>query len=485
MNIVSKTTLFLFLITCTLNACKKDNYINQDIYEQNDAFFKRNNSIQSNQKRASSLELAQGPDLIDTIINELKMIDLEKKFANTVVKKYGLPKWEIALRIRNSNTYNSVFIPIVDSNGKVDEILFAYQDNKKKLVYKFINRNTNQYKLPELGNPEKTIFIQNTLKGIFDYFEGVFKSDIATQNNNKKTTFSVKANDYITVYCWYYTWAYSEPNGTVTVGTTNYEQCVYKIIVTTPIAGDIINDNSVPPPSSSPSDYTNPYTDPCAQAAKNVAEANTLKQDQSFINAINEIKTAASDGKEHTVSFGRTDDNEIIKSEIKTDGNVGNATVYTGLTNYFADIHNHPNNAKPSSLDLYYLVNSHQNYEKLNTRFVLMGNGELYALTITDYSKAANFISKYPLTEYVTPYGKFYDFPGNLRNQMYDIHDELISQDYNDLDANCFALAYLLNNNDTGLALLKYENNSFNRQSINGYLNESANNITYTKNNCN
>lgn len=86
MNIVSKTTLFLFLITCTLNACKKDNYINQDIYEQNDAFFKRNNSIQSNQKRASSLELAQGPDLIDTIINELKMIDLEKKFANTVVK---------------------------------------------------------------------------------------------------------------------------------------------------------------------------------------------------------------------------------------------------------------------------------------------------------------------------------------------------------------------------------------------------------------
>lgn len=483
MNVVSKTTLFLFLITCTLNACKKDNYINQDIYEQNDAFFKRNNSIQSNQKRASSLELAQGPDLIDTIINELKILDLEKRFANTVVKKYGLPKWESALRIRNSNTYSSVFIPIVDSNGKVDEILFAYQDNKKKLVYKFINRNTNQYKLPEHGNPEKTFFTQNTLKGIFDYFEGVFKSDIATQNNNKKTTFSVKANDYYVIYCWYYTYGYQDGAGTYVVNTNFYgQQCVSFIVVTTPIAGDIINDNSVPPPSSSPSDYTNTYTDPCAQAAKNVAEANTLKQDQSFINAINEIKTAASDGKEHTVSFGKTSDNDIIKSEIKTSGNIGSANVYTGLTNYFADIHNHPNNSKPSTRDLYYLVNSHQNYEKLNTRFVLMGNGELYALTITDYSKAASFIAKYPLEE--NPPG-FFDFPKILSDEMFEIHDALVIQNYSDLDANCFALAHILNNNNTGLALLKYENNSFKRQSINSYLNESTNQTTYTKNNCN
>lgn len=479
MNVVSKTTLFLFLITCTLNACKKINYLNQDIYEQNDAFFKRNNSIQSNQKRASSLELAQGPDLIDTIINELKMLDLEKRFANTVVKKYGLPKWESALRIRNSNTYSSVFIPIVDSNGKVDEILFAYQDNKKKLVYKFINRNTNQYKLPEHGNPEKTIFTQKTLKGIFDHFESLFKSDIAIQNNNKKTTFSVKANDYITVYCWYYTWAYSEPNGTVTVGTTNYEQCVYKIIVTTPIAGDIINDNSIPPPSSSPSDYTNPYTDPCAKAAKNVTDANTLKQDQSFINAINEIKSAASDGNEHTVSFGKTSDNDIIKSEIKTSGNIGSANVYTGLTNYFADIHNHSNNSRPSTGDLYKLVNLHQNFENLTTRFVLMGNGELYALTITDYSKAVSFVQKYPFN-----YNEN-EFPETLLLKMLDLQNALTSQGYSLLEAQCFSFANILNSHDSGLALLKYENNSFKRQSIDSYFNESTNQTTYIKNNCN
>ena len=119
MNIFSKTALFLIIIICTLNACRKDNYISQEIYEQNDGFFKRNNSIQSNQKRASALELVKGPDLIDTIINELKMLDLEKRFANTVVKKYGLPKWDSNLRIKNSNAYSSVFIPIVDSNGKV------------------------------------------------------------------------------------------------------------------------------------------------------------------------------------------------------------------------------------------------------------------------------------------------------------------------------------------------------------------------------
>jgi len=487
MNIVSKKITLFILIICTLYACKKEVNVDQAIYEQNDMFFLRHNSNQSNQKKTSSLETIKVPDLIDTIINELKKLDLEKRFSNTVVKKYGLPKWENALKVSNFNKYSSVFIPIADSIGKVNELLFAYQDNKMRLVYKFINKNTLQIKLPEHGNPQNTTFTRKTLIGIFNTLEGKVQNDLSILNINKKTSFSIKSNSFeIIEFCWHYTWSWNELDGTVGVGTSTNQQCFYKIRITTPIAGDIINDNSVPPPSSgTPSDYTNPIKDPCAQAAKNVAEANSLSQNQNFINAVKEIQTAALDGNEHSISFGRTSDNEIIRSEIKTDGNIGNTRANTGIENYYADIHNHPNNAKPSTQDLYNLVRTRQNHENYNTRFVLMKNGEVYALTITDYAQASNFIANYPLTEYNIDTVKYYDFPENLRNQMYDIHDELISQDYNDLDANCFALAEILNKNNTGIALLKYENNSFKRQSINGYLNESKNNIIYTKNNCN
>ncbi|MFM2393163.1 MAG: hypothetical protein RLZZ546_1145 [Bacteroidota bacterium] len=485
MNLVPKKTTLFILIICTLYACNKEAFVDQPIYEQNEMFFLRNNSIQNNQNKASSLEIIKGPDLIDTIIKELKKLDLEKRFANTVVKKYGLPKWENALKVSNSNTYSSVFIPIADSNGKVNEILFAYQDNKNELNYKFINKNTYQNKLPEHGNPENTTFTRKSLIGIFNTLEEKVQNDLLILNNKQKTSFSIKANSIeIFEFCWHYTWSWHEIDGKVGVGTSTNQQCFYKIIITTPIAGDIIKDNSVPPPSSgNPSDYTNPIKDPCAQAAKNVAEANTLSQDKNFIDAVKEIQTAsADDGNEHSISFGRTRDNEIIKSEIKTDGKSGQTSVYTGLENYYADIHNHPNNAKPSTRDLYGLVRTRQNYENYNTRFVLMANGEIFALTITDYSKASNFIAKYPETKDANG---FYDFPANLRDEMYNIRDALVLQDFEDLDANCFALADILNKYDAGIALLKYENNTFKRQSIFGTLDESTNKKNYTKNNCN
>jgi hypothetical protein len=486
MKYILKIYVVFILIFFLLISCKKENFISQPIYEQNEAFFLRNNS--SNQKKASSLETIKGPDLIDTIINELKKLDLEKRFANTVVTKYGLPKWENVLKVSNGNRYSSVFIPIADSNGKVNELIFAYQDNKKKLVYKFINKKTIQIKLPEHGNPENTIFTKKTLIGIFNTLEGKIQNDLSILNNNKKTSFSIKSNSIeIIEFCWHYTWSWYEIDGTVGVGTSTNQQCFYKIRITTPIAGDIINDNSVPPPSSgTPSDYTNPIKDPCAQATKNVAEANTLSQNKNFLDAVKDIQTAsADDGNEHSISFGRTSDNEIIKSEIKTDGKGGQTSVYTGLENYYADIHNHPNNAKPSTRDLYGLVRTRQNHENYNTRFVLMANGEVYALTITDYAQASNFIAKYPLTEYKINNVSFYDFPESLTFDMDNIRNALVLQDFKDLDADCFALAEILNKNNTGITLLKYENNTFKRQSIFGTLDESTNKINYIKNNCN
>jgi len=488
MNIGSKKTILIALIICMFYACKKETYVDQPIYEQNEAFFLRNNSIQSNQKKASSLETIQGPDLIDTIINELKKLDLEKRFANTVVIKYGLPKWENVLKVSNGNKYSSVFIPIADSNGKVNELIFAFQDNKKKLVYKFINKKTIQIKLPEHGNPENTIFTKKTLIGIFNTLEGKIQNDLSILNNNKKTSFSIMPNSIeIFEFCWHYTWSWIEINGLVGVGTSTNQQCFYKIRITTPIAGDIINDNSVPPPSSgTPSDYTNPIKDPCAQAAKNVAEANTLSQNKNFIDAVKNIQTASAvDGNEHSISFGRTSDNEIIKSEIITDGSSLKTSVYTGIENYYADIHNHPNNSKPSTQDLYGLVRTRQNHENYNTRFILMNSGELYALTITDYAQASNFIAKYPLTEYYVNNVIYYDFPKSLTDNMDNISESLIRQDFEELEANCLALAEILNKNNTGIALLKYENNSFKRQSIIGDFNEITNKTIYTKNNCN
>jgi hypothetical protein len=121
----------------------------------------------------------------------------------------------------------------------------------------------------------------------------------------------------------------------------------------------------------------------------------------------------------------------------------------------------------------------HQNFENLTTRFVLMGNGELYALTITDYSKAVSFVQKYPFN-----YNEN-EFPETLLLKMLDLQNALTSQGFSLLEAQCFSFANILNSNDSGLALLKYENNIFKRQSIDSYFNESTNQTTYIKNNCN
>ena len=151
------------------------------------------------------------------------------RFSGNLVSKIGIPYWDYSMKIKNENNNYSLITPVLDSLGNVENFILCYQNNKKDLIIKIINRRTSQEKIPKYGNANATSFTTSTINGIFENFNYKIKEDLySTKSTKKILSDNIKkpSDVYVSYVCWYY----------VTAGIGYYEttntQCAFKIVIT-------------------------------------------------------------------------------------------------------------------------------------------------------------------------------------------------------------------------------------------------------------
>lgn len=218
-------------------------------------------------------------------------------------------------------------------------------------------------------------------------------------------------------------------------------------------------------------------SDSCAstQAANATNFANNNSQ---FITSKDSIITAASDGKEHAIRFGKDANGNIVTSTMSSGTNTSGTI--SSVTNSFGDIHNHINNLPPSAGDLYGLMKLYQGNSKYLTRYIVTGNGTVYALVVTDATSLGNFLNQYP-SIHISGYSP--EFPDALLDNYNNIYQEQ-KFSVGDQVANEMALAYVLDTYNVGVALLKQDTSGTFRK-LNTTTTIIGGNTTYTQKACN
>jgi len=198
-----------------------------------------------------------------------------------------------------------------------------------------------------------------------------------------------------------------------------------------------------------------PQPDPCTEAKALADKATTLSKNTKYTTAKSNIQTAASDGKEHGITFGK-DANGNITISAMTTGTGISAPVNISWPGAFADLHNHPTNLPPSPGDLYGIVSLNNVHSGYDTRMVVTPDGSVYALIIINPSLAAQFIIDHPKVQI----GDFPpDFPDPVFTDFDDAKIQLQMQGFSNLIAEQMAMAFVLEKYKSGMALLKQDSN--------------------------
>lgn len=276
-----------------------------------------------------------------------------------------------------------------------------------------------------------------------------------------------------------------EPKNNYVQQPVDEEPCVdHFLIYSNTSTGEIIDivqlpstGNCAPNDGSQGSGGSPAPSDSCASSIAANA-TNFAKNNLEFVASKNSIITAASDGKEHGIGFGKDANGNIVTSSMSTGTNTYSAI--SSVTNSFGDIHNHINNIPPSSGDLYGLMKLHQGNSKYMTRYIVTGNGTVYALVVTDATSLGNFLNQYP-SLHIAGYSP--DFPDALLDNYNNIYQEQ-KFSVGDQVANEMALAYVLDTYNAGVALLKQDESGIFKK-LNTTVTINAGNTTYTQKICN
>ncbi|MBG6061036.1 hypothetical protein IWX83_000810 [Flavobacterium sp. CG_9.1] len=182
--------------------------------------------------------------------------------------------------------------------------------------------------------------------------------------------------------------------------------------------------------------------DPCL-VAKNISSD---AQSSIFLSAKTSIEIASSNGLEHSITLGRDASGNITQSPIRTGGQNAVA-VNTSWTGAFASIHNHPNNTQLSAGDIYSSIKLNTMNSDFTTSYI-MTNGQVYAIVISDLALAQAFEATYPADQLP---GFNPEFPDILFNQL----QALVTSMGSSIDGRTEAIAFLLNQYNAGITLLK------------------------------
>lgn len=245
-----------------------------------------------------------------------------------------------------------------------------------------------------------------------------------------------------------------------------------EVIIPSPGGGPVIppSNPSVPiPPITVIPPPPSPQQEKCQKAAAGSQKATDLSKTAKFSAAKQDILNGfAQNGGENGVGFGsNTPDGSVDATGLQqlgaTSGNINNPFSYPT-----ADMHNHPQNTPPSAGDVYSMMSYYNQHNTFNTRYVILPNGTVYALIITNADAFANFLSNYPPNQ----------IPGSAPN--------FSGAAYNDWDDAFFygsaetALSYVLDKYNAGIALTKMDaNGNFKKLNV-----TNNGNNTYTKSDC-
>ena len=222
-----------------------------------------------------------------------------------------------------------------------------------------------------------------------------------------------------------------------------------------------------------------PKPDPCATAQ--AANATNIAKTSGYAMGLFDVKAAAGDGKEHSVALNSVS-GIVSSSSITTSGETSTLVPVTNTT--IATIHNHPTNVPPSAGDVYTLdsIVVVQHHSSCTTSYVVLPNGTVYALVMTDPDAAAAFMTNYPESQ-IPGYSP--DFPGTLAdefNTCYQYFKQSLGETQEMSDA--AALAFMLDKYNTGVALLKQNSDgSFSKLGA-IQTGGSGDDATYSQNNC-
>ncbi|WP_100077061.1 hypothetical protein [Chryseobacterium camelliae] len=209
--------------------------------------------------------------------------------------------------------------------------------------------------------------------------------------------------------------------------------------------------NPTPPPIPPPvviNPPSNPQEDPCKKAEAGSKKASDIAKDPKFSSAKQGVLNGlAQNGGENGVGFGVNSPNGPLQSTGvqplgATSGNVNNPFNYPT-----ADMHNHPQNTPPSAGDVYSMMTYASQHSTFGTRYVVLPDGTVYALTVTNAGAFANFLSNYPPSQ--VP-----GFAPNFSGAVYTDWDDAYF--YSNAE---IALSYVLDKYNTGIALTKMDSN--------------------------
>ena len=192
----------------------------------------------------------------------------------------------------------------------------------------------------------------------------------------------------------------------------------------------------------------------CNDTSGTVIRTTSLSHKTVFGEAAAAILNAGLDGNEYGVMFGKDSSDSVIISKISTNGARNSSPVNIGFPGAFADMHNHPGNTAPSAGDIYNLIKLNKDHPAFDTRFIILPNGKLYAIVITDREKADSFVKKYRPEQ--TP-GFSPRFPEQQFNEFADLKSYLINiQNTDRTKADEIATAFMLNRYNSGVSLMLY-----------------------------
>lgn len=196
-----------------------------------------------------------------------------------------------------------------------------------------------------------------------------------------------------------------------------------------------------------PYDPYNPpkIKDPC-EVAKELTD---LAKDQTYKKAINDIKTAAVDKLEHSITFGKNTAGQTTASAM-TNGVSGSVMPNINWPGAKSVAHNHPNDTPPSGGDILAMTRINKQNNNFNTCYAMAG-GEIYAIAVTDLAAAQVFSANYLVNN---TSGK--EYPKFMFDEMSDV--------WNDMDSyltegQAMAKAFVVNKYNGGITFFKQNSN--------------------------
>ncbi|WP_281235320.1 hypothetical protein [Flavobacterium gelatinilyticum] len=181
--------------------------------------------------------------------------------------------------------------------------------------------------------------------------------------------------------------------------------------------------------------------DPCVVAK----ELTTIAASPTYKKAINDIKKAAIDNFEHSITLGITNA-QITAAPIVHGGR--SVYVTTNWPGAFTVLHNHPNDTPPSGGDIYAIARLKKNNSNFDSCFAITGDGT-YALAITDLAAAQEFSAKY-MANRGPDDNK--EYPGFMISEMLSVWNDMHSYT---MESQAKAKAFVVNKYNGGVTFFK------------------------------